>query len=157
MIRKDLYRIKSGIEACAELKNEASLEFAHTLAIIYDEIMKEVDLIEKAKKQSSPTFLEYQEKFKLIQLAYAIKKEDGSILMHNDNIMLKEPIEYEAKIKELKEEYKTAIADQEKIVKEFDDFLSKSIDTPFTKIPISLFPTDINVWTILMLNPVITK
>ena len=157
MTRKDLYRIKNGIEACAEISNETDIKFAHTLAIIYDEIMREIDIIEKSRKKSSPMYVAYKEKYNAIQLEHSIQKEDGTLQTINGEVVIKEPLRYNTRITALKEEFKDAVDAQTIIDKELDKFLDESITKEFTKIPISLFPSNVTVGIMIMLNPVILK
>lgn len=155
LTNEDLYKIREGIQKCAQLTNVADINFAMTMARIATEVEKEIKIIELGKRKPSERYKEYLKKAKEIDIKYAVQKEDGSFHMLNNQIIIKDAKKYYIEINALREEYKVELDEAEKIQDEFTKFLDQTCKVTLTKLPKNIIPAQVTVEQLCLLYPVI--
>lgn len=155
MTRKDLYKVLEGIEKSKNLVNIADINFTMAIARIESEIMSEIRIIEKGRKEYPEKHKEYLKKKKELDMKFALQKEDGTYQIFNGQLLVKTPNIYYSEVDKLEDEYKTTLYEVIKINKEFTNFLEGECEKTFTKINKSLFPTQLSVEQALLLFPII--
>lgn len=151
----DLYNINNGINKLSNIANTSDINFAMSIARISNEVSKEIEIINAGRKKPSNKYKEFLKEQQIINMKYAIQKEDGTIQTLNDSMIIREPLKYNKEVDELKEKYKTEIELQEKINEEFDEYLKQEFKGTITKIPKSLLPLGLTVEQVKVLYPVI--
>lgn len=157
MLNTDLYKVKKGIDLCRDAVNVADINFAYIMAKIESEVVAELRVIEKARKQVSPEYEKYIMESEQLEVEYAVQNQDGTFAMHGNKLLIKNPKEYSVKLKSLKDRYKDEISKKEKEDKEFEEFLLKENSVIITKLPLSLIPAQLTVDQLKHLFPVIEK
>jgi len=151
----DLYKIREGIKKCANLVNVADINFTMTMARISSEVDNELKIIDKGRKEISDKYKEYLERHKEIDLKYTIQKEDGSLQLINDQLIIRDIKAYNIEISKLKLEFKEEVDKYDKIEKEFKEFLNQPCKVNISKLPKSLIPAQVNVEQMSLLFPII--
>ena len=145
MKRKELKLLNLGLAQCGDLSHPTSHEFAYAVVCIADAVGKALKRIEKSIPPASKEYQEFeQERLKILDL-YALKNEDGSYVMQDENSMvLRDPTTYNDELTKLKEKYATTVKVQENLDKKFDDFMeAEADDFKFTPIPKKVLPPNI--------------
>lgn len=155
MTNYDLYKVREGINKCAAITNVANINFAFLMAKIESELDSEIKILEKARKPFSEGYMEYLKKKRELDGKHIIQKEDGSVLMLDGNLILKNPKEYNSELAKLNEEYSTDISGAKEIMSEFENFLQNTSNARITELPKSCIPASINVEQMKLLFPVI--
>mgnify|MGYP001264990549 CR=1 FL=1 len=155
MVNRDLINVKEGIDKMSDLVNVANINFAIEIARINDYVERELNIIRKGRKKPSEKYQEFLKEQEVLNMKYAIQKEDGTLQMVNGNILIRNPKAYHEEYSILKDKYKEEIKEQEKIDKEFEEFLDSPVKTTIPKISKSLFPASVTVEQVKLLFSVI--
>lgn len=102
--------------------------------------------VEKMKSvlNYSDEFKEFENKRIKLCEKYAIKNENGEPIKENNvykGLVGNENFNFD--LKELRENYKDAVEEQEKIINEFNDLMNEDVDLDFEKIVVDLIPDDL--------------
>lgn len=145
MKRKELKLLNLGLAQCGDLSHPTSHEFAYTIVCAAEAVGKALKAIEKSIPPTSKEYQEFEaERLKILDL-YALKNEDGSYVMQDENsAVLRDPAAYTEGVNKLKEKYSAAVKAQEKLDKKFEDFMeAEADDFKFTPIPKKVLPPNI--------------
>ena len=151
----DLYRVKQGIDRCSSLVNVADINFAYTLAKIEAEIVAELRLVEKSRKEVPEEYKEYMTEREQLDIEYAVRQNDGTFQTLNDRLLICNPKEHAFKIAELQKKYKDIIALVKKNSEEFEVFLLQDCKAVIPTLPKGSIPAQVNVEQMKLLFPVI--
>lgn len=157
MIKRDLYKVKEGINKCDDLVNVSDINFAMTLAQIDYEVSTQLRVIDAGKKMLSNEYKEYLKEKKKLDLEYAIEKQDGSIQTIGNEMIIRNAGEYYSKLDVLQEKYKVDIEAVDKIQKEFEKYLDGECTNPISTLPQSLLPKEMTVEQAKLLFPIIDR
>jgi hypothetical protein len=155
MTNGDLYKVKQGIEKSSDLVNAADINFTMSIARIDSEIITELRIIEKGKKQPTDKYKEYLEKKQELDMKYTIQKEDGTCQTLNEQLLIRNPKQYYLELHDLEKEYKDEIDNVKKINDEFEIFLEQECKATISKVSKSCIPAIIKVEQAKLLFPVI--
>lgn len=152
MKRKELYILKDAIEDCGNLSN---LEFIHRIAIIYNDIIKHLEIFEKHRPSVNPEYTKYIEKRTFILDTYAAKNENGTYITSKQGVVIANATGYTNDISALEKEYEKIISQHKKDNFEFDKFLDSDFDFKFNLIPKKFIPTNITFNQYIGINSLI--
>ena len=145
MKNRELQPLVQAIDACGNLQG---LQFAYGLAKNRNLLIAELKLMQKANKHSNE-FKEYDQKRVKLAENMSKRNEDGTpmteMMQNGEQYVIENKPAFNKKLKDLQEEYKDALAEQEKKNIEFESFLDEeSSFVPF-KIKQSYVPENISV------------
>lgn len=157
MIKRELYKVKEGIDKCSDLANASDINFAMTLAEIDYEVSNQLRIIDAGKKTLSDDYKAYIKEKKKLDMDYAIQKEDGSLQSIRGELLIRNPKEYYKKLEILQDKYKDEIKAVEVIQKEFETYLDNACTKEIPKLPKSLLPKEMTVEQVKLLFPIIDR
>lgn len=152
MKRKELYALKDAIEDCGNL---TSLEFIHRIAIIYNDIIKHLEIFEKHRPSINPEYTKYLEKRSLILDIYAAKNENGTYITSKQGVVISNANGYINDLSALDKKHEKIINQHKKDNLEFDKFLDSDFDFKFNLIPKKFVPINITFNQYIRINSLI--
>ena len=148
---------KAILSLSQSFKNVANLtgaKFVYGIArnsVIVDREIENFQAVTKASKE----FQEYDQKRIELAQSMARKDKDGKPVVENNAYVPENQKEFDKKIEALKGEYKEAVAEGEKQIKDFNEFLEKESDIKLYMINFSDIPETITAGQLMGIMPIV--
>jgi len=141
MKKKELFQMLSVVEQVANLKG--SVKFAYAVAKNRKCLQGEVETLKELIKPSKEIEEFETKRVKLCQ-DMSEKDENGAPVIKGNVFVMADPPAFEAKFKELQEEYKVNLEEHAQKKQDFDTLLEEPSDIEFFKVKLENFPNEIS-------------
>jgi hypothetical protein len=137
-----VYQLANARRALDKVSNYQGVEFAYAVfknKQFIDNKLMEVDFI----KNVSPEVIEYEQKRLKFCEDFADKDDEGKAIIENDLYKITNKDEFQKKMDELLEQYKTPVEERQKQIEIFNEKMNMPSDLEFIKIKKEQLPQDI--------------
>lgn len=141
MKKKDLQKLKEGIEAVAALKNA---KFSYVLFKNKKLIENEIEVLKEIDKPIED-FQKFEYDRVVLCEKYCERKEDGQSLLVDNTYKIKDIENFNKEIVELRNKNLTAIEAEQKRLQDFNQLLEEDLNIEFFKIKSDDLPNDISL------------
>jgi len=141
MKRRTLLNLWQALGNLEGLKHD--VRFSYFLAKNKVAIKPEIEALDEAQRANS-AYMEYETKRIETAQKFSDKDANGNPKVHNGQfVIFDKRDEFEKEIKKLKIKFKTAIAEREKQLKDYESMLDEEVEVNLTKIRFSQLPPQI--------------
>jgi len=130
-----------------ELVNVKGKSFAYAIYKNMEALDKEIELINKVKKETPQEFIDYENERTLLCIKYSDKDDDGNPLIVQVNgtpsYKITNTDKFEKEFSKVKDKYAQVLVDKRESDAEFDKFLDSDNDVVLKKVSIEDLPDDI--------------
>jgi hypothetical protein len=134
--RKDLIILHMVLEKLSDISNT---KFAYFIMKNMKILKPEIDIIRELN-QTSPAYLEYENKRLHLCQEFSKKDEDGNPVIKDNSYDIENTEDFNSKLGELQAQYKDVIAVKHKKDLELTEFLMEECDLNFYKIKLENLP-----------------
>ena len=151
MKNKQILNLSQALKAVSGL---TGIKFCYGVARNAVIVDREIEVFQTTTK-TSKEFQEYDQKRIELAQSMARKDKDGKPVVENNAYVPENQKEFNKKIEALKGEYKEAVAEREKQIEDFNEFLEKESDIKLYMINFSDIPETITAGQLMGIMPIV--